>query len=451
MASIGYMIDPDYPDRATIDILTDMHNSVHSVSEICAYLYDVSGRFVLIISYPDDIFIFHDACGLRSVFYTRRDEKTLVGSQPLIFEHVIPLRRGARFNTYNESEYKRSQIEHWMPSGCSFFEGVFHLVPSHYLRLSTLEQIRYWPNQHLQYEPLEKVSGQASKLLENLVKTANKRFSLAVSLTAGFDTRTVLSACRAIAPDVYFYTLQYRRLTVRSPDIAIPKALLHSLGYKHHIIDCRVETDPYFDQAYRLNTPMAHSNDWGRTAYGMMVGGYPSEKVAVRGNCSEICRCFYYDRGKHQPIETPDKIIHIVNRAWEGIPFICEQIANWYDEANPVAEASRIDILDLFYWEHRMGSWQAQSQLEWDIVQEVYTPFNHRRLLETMLSAPPKYRCAPDYVLHKEICKTLWPAVMEKPINPPSSVKEWLRQAMYRIGLGDVARSFYRSITRKTA
>lgn len=453
MALVGYIIDPDHPARGNVDILTDMRNSVHSVGQICEYLYDLSGRFVLIVDSPDDILIFHDPSGFRSVFYTRMYGKTLVGSQPLIFEQVIPLRRGTRFTTYNDSEYKRSHFEHGIPSGCSLFEGVSHLVPNHYLRLSTLEQIRYWPNQRLQSEPLEKVIGQASMLLENLMKAANARFSLAVSLTSGLDSRIVLSACRAIAPDVYFYTLQYRDLTVQSPDIAIPKALLHSLGLEHHVIDCRVETDPDFDQVYRLNTPMAHSNDWGKTAYGMMVGGYPSERVAVKNVCSETCRCLYYPEGHHQPIETPDEFIHMVKGiyGWEGLPFIYAQIANWYNGLYPVAEANGIDILDLFFWEHREGSWQAQSQLEWDVVQEVYCAFNHRRLLETMLSVPAKYRCAPDYVLYREICRVLWPAVLAEPINPPSSVKEWLSKAMYKIGIGDFARSIYRSFTGKAA
>jgi hypothetical protein len=263
----------------------------------------------------------------------------------------------------------------------------------------------------------------------------------------------LLSACKTIAPDIYFYTLQYRELTVQSHDMAIPKRLLHSLGYDHHVIDCRKEIDPDFDHVYGLNTPMAHNNDWGKIAYGMLVGGYPLERVAVKGNCSETCRCFYYKAGNHQSIEAPDQIIDVVERAWRRIPFVCEQMASWYDKTKRVSEASGIDILDLCYWEHRMGSWQAQSQLEWDIIQEAYTPFNHRGLLETMLSTPSRHRCAPDYLLYKEICKVLWPRVLEEPINPPApeSAKEWLKRSIYRVGLGEAARSIYMRFTKKSS
>jgi hypothetical protein len=77
-----------------------------------------------------------------------------------------------------------------------------------------------------------------------------------------------------------------------------------------------------------------------------------------------------------------------------------------------------VDLADLFYWEQRMGSWQAMSQSEWDIVQEVFTPFNCRRLLVEMLGVAPRHRTAPGFRLQKAIIRRLWPAALREPINP---------------------------------
>jgi len=446
LALLGYMIDPKSPNRTNEEILTAIQNSVRSVEDVCDYLHNIAGRFVLIVSYAKDTFVFHDACGLRSIFYTNKDDKVYLGSQPLIFKYVIPLRHRERLSTYEKSEYKKSNIEHWLPSGCSLFEGVSRLVPNHYLRLPSVEQVRYWPKYRLQSQPLDKVSRNVSELLQDLMQAGNRRFSLAFSLTAGLDSRTLLSASRAVAADIFFYTLQYRNLTLRSHDVAIPKSLLRSLGYDHHLIDCRREIDSDFDCVYKLNTPLAHNNDWGKTAYGMLVGGYPEERVAVKGNCSEVARCFYYKGGDHPPIATSEQIIDMTEKGWREFPFVCEDIADWYDKTRLVSEASGVDILDLFYWEHRMGSWQAQSQLEWDIVQEAYTPFNHRGLLEAMLSCSSKYRCAPDYPLYTAICTRLWPQVLEQPINPPNPepVRERIKRHIDGVGLGKVARGVYK-------
>ncbi len=157
-------------------------------------------------------------------------------------------------------------------------------------------------------------------------------------------------------------------------------------------------------------------DDWGQMAYAMFET-LPADRVCVKGNCSEVAKCFYYKYGTHPPITSPDQIIAFVN-GWHTVPFIREQVSTWYDQASTVVAETNIDILDLFYWEHRMGSWQAQGQLEWDIVQEAFTPTNHRGLLELMLSTPAKLRCAPDYALYRMLLKTLWPEVLRQPVNP---------------------------------
>ena len=86
--------------------------------------------------------------------------------------------------------------------------------------------------------------------------------------------------------------------------------------------------------------------------------------------------------------------------------FFHESLDSWLHDAKEFSDKMHINILDLFYWEHRMGSWQAQSQLEWDIVQESFTPFNHRKLIEIMLSVKPELRQEPDYVFFKNIFGT---------------------------------------------
>ena len=58
-------------------------------------------------------------------------------------------------------------------------------------------------------------------------------------------------------------------------------------------------------------------------------------------------------------------------------------------------------------------------QQEFDIAwQEIFSPYNCRLLLANMLSVKRKYRCAPNYVFHKELISNLWPEVLAEPVNP---------------------------------
>ncbi|WP_295420612.1 hypothetical protein, partial [Sulfurovum sp.] len=387
---IGYILDPYFSERSNTDIIDTISTFADSTEKLSDYLDSLSGRFVLIINTEEETLVFHDPCGLRTVYYMKYKGKIFIGSQPLIFKEVLPLKEGERFTSYLSSPSVKADIEYWIPSGCSLYEGVYHLVPNHYLSFSTLEQTRYWPKNKLPKKQVDEAGSEVSDLLQRMMVAGNNRFKLALPLTAGLDSRMLLSASKSIANDIYFYTLQYRDLNFESADISIPRKLLQSLGLTHHIIDCRKTVPEAFRDIYQRNTSLAHMDDLGNIAYGM-GDSYPQDRICVKGTGSDIGKCAYYQLGTHEPIHSYEQILALVN-GWQTQPFIRDQISSWYDQASEVATEINMNILDLFYWEHRMGSWMSQSYLEWDIVQEVYTPFNHRGLLELMLSVPAKSR-----------------------------------------------------------
>jgi len=82
------------------------------------------------------------------------------------------------------------------------------------------------------------------------------------------------------------------------------------------------------------------------------------------------------------------------------------------------------NILDLFYWEQRAGSWFAQNCLEFDTTwYDVFFPFNSRGLLMEMLAVDEADRQAPGHELYRQLMLRLWPAVLSEPINPKTTLK----------------------------
>lgn len=453
-ALLGYMIDPDHPTRTNKEILNKLVSQAQSVDEIAGLIHSMAGRFVLFFKNREDTFVFHDACGLRSVYYTKREDGVYLGSQPGIFEKVIHLKSGAKFESYHQSAFK-NHLEPWLPCDCTLFDNLHQLIPNHYLKLSTTDQIRYWPGEHLRELGLEEGAGKTALLMKGLLEGGNSRFGLAMPLTAGWDSRLLLAASREIANDIYFYTLLHGDLETWSSDIKIPGKLLRSLGLKHHIIDCQTVSNPEFDRVYD-KTYLSH-NSWRTMAYGML-NAYPAEMVSIKGNGSEICRCFFYKSGVHEPVESAGQLIR-KRKGWEELPFVYDQLSGWLAGANKAAAETGVNIWDLFYWEHRMGGWQAQYQLEWDIIHETYSPYNHRGLIETMLGVSAEFRCYPEYTLYKKAWKILWPEVMKLPVNPPSTLRVRARHRLIGVlgvlGLKNSIRGIYRKYNgignRKTA
>jgi hypothetical protein len=438
---VGFALDPDFPARSNHQILEQFIAAGGSLESVAESLNGLTGRFVLLLKTPSDSFVFHDPCGLRSLFYTTRRGDLYLASSPPVLVDAANLSDATRLQSYMKSDYMAHHIEHWIPSGTSLYEEVGHLVPNHYLRLSDIKQIRYWPTSAPGEMPYAELVKESSQLLEKIIRAGAARSTLSLSLTAGWDSRLLLAAARTVSDQLSVYTLRYRKLNMRSADIRIPKQLCEALGLKHRIIDCREGPSDRFSEMYLRNNAAAHLNDWGLIAYGMRKE-FPNNMMAVKGNCSEVARCFGYKDGVH-PKDVDTQYLVSLIPGWDEMPFIANQVDRWRLKTEKIAGDFAINMLDLFYWEHRMGGWQAQSQLEWDIVQEVFVPFNHRGLLMMMLSAPSDQRCAPRFDLYSDMCQFLHPEVLEFPVNPPTAldtIRDGTKRVLKRFGLSEYAK-----------
>lgn len=434
---LGHIMNPKQPDLNNSHILKTLleQTDEHGIAKV---LYELTGRFILIIEENNTFLFFNDACGLKSFFYTQQKNEFYAASQPLLLQLVTDnvITKGERYHSYFNSVYVKSSKEHWFPSGTSLYPGVFHLVPNHYLYSSTLKQTRYWPSKDLEIGNYEVAKEKFATLLKLTLDTASKKYKLGLGLTGGFDSRIILSASKDVVARMLFYTLQYRELDELSHDIRIPIALTKKLDLPHKLMDCRLATKEEFKKKYVENSDMAHFDDWGRIAYGILQN-FPEDTMSVKGSCSETGRCFFFKNGIHPKLKSSQDIMAI-NPKWKGIPFIEDQIAEWYAEISDSKNNKGYNIFDLFHWEVSTGSWQSQSQLEWDIVHDTFTPFNNRELLDIMLHIDTKYRSKPDYQLYKDTMKMLWPEVLSEPINPLTNkltLKLKLKGILTQLGL----------------
>jgi hypothetical protein len=291
----------------------------------------------------------------------------------------------------------------------------------------------------------------SADLLTRLMLAANFRYKLGFFMTAGWDSRLLLAAAKKIAGRIFAYTMLLEHMTEQHHDVAIPKSISkNSEGIVWELIDCNTKADPEF---YRLCT---QSVDFFHEESAKIIFAitkhFPQDMLAVKGNCSEIARCMYYIYGSHDDIVSPSQLAAL-EPGWEKVPFIVEYLGQWLRSAVPICMDTNMDILDLFYWEHRMGSWLPQSWLEKDIAQESFSPYNCRTLLTMMLGVPTKYRRAWDYRLYQRMIKYLWPELSNWPINPKTlsftkKLELYLHQLLLNLGIYSYVRRLYRFLYR---
>jgi hypothetical protein len=445
---LGYAINYSKPDYNNQQVAAEIMEKSHSREDFIKNIADLAGRFICVLIIEGKKFVMHDMCGTRTVYYSREAGQVYLASQPKLLSEKVALEKGDRYETYVNSKHYNEDIEYWLPCGITPYDNVEQLVPNHYLDLQEVKQVRFWPFEKIKKQNPDDSTKLSVKMLQTLIEAAKKRFNLAFSLTAGWDSRIILALSRKWLPDFFIYTHQMRKMDLSSPDIIIPQVISRKLGFDYRVLDCQMEVDDKFRELYQSSSDLPHE-DWMKIANGLYMH-YPMDRVLLGGNISEIARCSLYKDGHHDEVISPDQLA-VDWPEWREIPFILDYMGNWLKEAKEICRNYNIDIFDLWYMELFMGGWLTRNYNESDVVYEKFTPYNFRPWVVKMWGVPVKYRLHDHPVIYKKILERCWPALLYWPINPPHwnrkfRMKYFIADKLKKIGLFKTGRAVYNKL-----
>jgi hypothetical protein len=405
---LGYMLDPFDPGATDADVVDRLLREEAGGADLLLFTARFGGRWILIVDDGSNVNLFHDASGLRQVFHTdvQRTGEVWCASQPGIVAEALGLEMNADAVALIESDTRPAR-EYRLPDDLSLFHGIKRLLPNHSLDLATGIPHRYWPLNPL--EPLEfKIAVEkASAILVGLMDAASRRFPLAISMTGGRDSRLVLAASRRIVGKASFVTVAKPG---RSEDVETPARLLPRLGLEHTIIPWPSDVDEEFARIFRRNVPLAHEvyvpEAYAAYTYNELT------KVAVTGSVAELVRP---PRRLSRFGEDNDDAITAMRLSTNAHMGPTElSLATYNAWLATVPRLGTPSVLDL----HRMegANWLATTQTEFDTAwRDVFTPYNCRLLIQTMLAVNRNLRCGPRYRLTEALIRNLWPDVRREP------------------------------------
>jgi hypothetical protein len=439
---LGFVLDPDKPQADDAEILDELMNKLSSCDRFLDHTFKLGGRWILIVNDGREIRLFNDAAGLRQVFYTdvNYTKDLWCASQPEIIAAILNLKMDQDAVDFIDSyEFRKNKEFRW-PGYGSPYKEIKHMLPNHSINLKTGLCLRYWPDGPLPYLPLNQAIEKISATFKNLMKSASHRFDLALSVTAGLDSRLVLAASKEMSKSVSYMTVRQIDKPDNHPDVTIPSLLFSKLGLKHDIVKSSLILNDEFVKVFKKNVTLAHYI-YASDAQAIL-NYYNRSKVAVTGSASEIARSSFRSQLNKPKTEEVTAQDLATLQAMGGNQFAISSFENWL---SGLGEIYNLDVLDLFEWEQGHGNWLAMCQLEFDIAwKDIFTPFNCRSLLINMLSVKEKYRKKPKYELFEKLILNLWPEVLSVPINPhknknffsvikshiPRPVKRKLRQLL---------------------
>jgi hypothetical protein len=422
---VGEILDPRVPGRGNRDILETLLDRLSTKADVIEATFPLGGRWVLIVKNGDDVFLFHDAMGLRQVFHTgpRLAQSPWVMSQPGIAIDLLGLSMDPEAEAFVDSLAFRSNTEYRWPASASPIRGLKRLLPNHVLDLKFGTVERYWPAAPLQEMSADAAVDALSKTLPGMIRAITSRHDVALSLTAGLDSRLVLAAARDVMDRVTCVTVRQSKMSDSNPDVVIPSRLLARLNLSHQLIRAPATTSPEFSRRFKQNVFFAHEG-YGPDAEAIQKysGG---ARVALTGSGAEIGRCPFRSRVPRSKRSSIDAHQLAKLQRMGSERFALKSFDVWLEDAR---ERFNVNILDLFDWEQGHGSWLAMTQLEFNIAwRDIFTPYNSRELLTTLMSVNESERESPDYRIFRRLIGELWPELLQEPINPQPT-KAWARK-----------------------
>jgi hypothetical protein len=418
---LGYFLDPSFPDDDNKAILDRLIRKIKNEDDLFDGIKSMCGRYVIIASIDGKMIIFSDTAGLKQVFYyIMNKDEIWFASQPHLLAkiHNLQIDDTIKTDLFKTQLFRKHKDNCWYPDGVTLYKEINHLTPNHYVNTEDKMIERYWPKKRLNRITVEEGVSRASKLLMGIMKSGKNRFNLAFGISAGWDSRLLLSSCREVKDGISFFS-QCKKEDISKEDIAIPSAMLTSLGIKHNVILVNDKIEPEFQKAYYENVFTARANK-DSIAYSIKknLENGTGRFVVTYGNLGEITR-----RGRSRfphilsGLITPASITAMAYMT--GSKVALKAFAKWLRE---VKKLRRYNLypLDLCHWEQLVGSWAAMTFSEYDIAFDVLCPF------------------------HEKMIKEMWPELLKYEINPkPNNIKEKIRSLLYRLNLFDYVKYVY--------
>ena len=443
---LGFLLDPNNPEYNNDKIVSDILLTSKNFYDITQCTHSLGGKWILIYySESEGLNIFNDIVGSRQVYFTQFENETWAASQPHVLAKLCgkPLSKKPDIEDYISSEQFKFTERAWIGDE-SRYQDVFHLLPNKYLNFTTAQTTRFWPINPIKKQTLEQVVPAISKILQGSMIAANNRFKLLLPVSAGWDSRVLLTASKSIINDCYCFIQKFDSMTNSHPDIDIPSKLSKKLKFNFNVREAQNYSDAF--ESVLLASVDIPQSEKKRVLYYDFFSGFKDE-VNVSGNAGELCRSRF---GRKTDITAKD-LASVFGR--DDSQYAIQQSQKWLDDIseNNIEEMG-VNILDLFYWEQFMGNWGAAGQAGLDIAIDEFYPFNCRHIIELSYGLDNlPYEDSPLFIA---LMNNMWPEALSEPINPKSKLEKGIyigKKLLKKAGFFNQIRYLYFKIFKGTS
>lgn len=419
---IGFIFDYQNPASSNQTIVQGLV-ATSTFDELLDKLDEYSGQFAVIYARGDALYILNDAGAQREVYFD--NTFSVFGSQPKLLQKIIPCEphpESLAFSFYASKKFQNRKVFVGTSTHC---ENIFHLKPNHFIDVHAHVVMRFFPRKTIERITIADAAALGVKMLKGFIAAAAQRYDLRMGVTAGYDSRVLFLASLDHACQYFVSKIGEKG---NDTDIAISHQLTSLHGREISVKSSQGHPISNEEKAFQdQSLDFPHYKALRSMSKGSLL---------INGNVSEIARSYY---GNIRDVTVDDLLFF---DKYQGEPFVRHEFQKWLDDSRQSIVDNGYHILDMFYWEERVGNWAAKNKTATALSTSIYSPFCSRKLLMTLLATARKDRDRNSNLLYNEMIRLMSPVAARLPINP--SVENTRMKFLKRIHVYDTIKNMAR-------
>ena len=398
---IGHAYNPFSMQEREDIIIDSLITKKFASDEFWDELNELSGIFTLIYIDRDGVYVIGDPTCMQTTFYGYVNGHIYISSHTNLLGDILNL----KWDPYVQelSRYRFfSLLGNALPGDLTQYREIKRLLPNFCLKLKKSGEssiFRFYTPASLPLDT-DKIAEKASEVLHNNMLLITKKWKKpAISMTGGCDSKTTLSCAKGLY-DKFFY-FSYISSEAEQVDAEAAHQICEVLKLKHQIYQIPQNDDAFNNieeirEILEWNTGNIIPNNKNDVRKRAFFADIQDFDVEVKSWVSEIGRAYYSKRFNGRKNfganPTPRKCTTLYkfflnNRGLvKKTDLVFEKYLKRYFQTS---SNHPIEWQDQFFWEYRVPSWNGlvitgEHRYSFDIT----IPYNNRRLLELLVSAP---------------------------------------------------------------
>lgn len=350
---------------------------LRSDTPIESLYHRMTGRFIVLCAGPTSLRCITDPGALMPLVF--RPDTGEAASTPTALSLTAPVTRDAS----TIENFKRADSAVWYPFGVTPFLGIKRALPGSMVDLPSGRTARIAQPSPLAMNERDVVED-IHLCTRGFVETLGKIGVIECHLTAGWDSRMVLSAALGTNADI-------RYLTYKAPgtngtiDCLVARRIARSLSLHHEDIALLPARQRDIDGWVQRTSDCISDTVMNLTT---TVAATYTGRYVLCGVAGEVGRAFYWgarDIGK-PGLDAPSLLDRL---GFYRSKVAIEAAEQWLQE---IGIRSRTAILDQAYIDLRLGGWAGPSLCGHPVDKPSLSPFNNATVFSLMRGLPDGYR-----------------------------------------------------------